>query len=138
MADLEYSRERRPDADVFIDLLHRSGLAGRRPVEDRVCIENMLAHANLLITAWYQQTLVGVARSVTDFSYCCYLSDLAVDAAWQGRGVGRELIHRTLTTLGPQAKVILLSAPAATDFYVHLGFHHHQGCWTLTPADWRL
>lgn len=128
---LSYRADRQLAVDEFIDLLRRSELASRRPVDDRDCIEQMLAHANLLITAWDDERLVGVARSVTDFSYCCYLSDLAVDNAFQGRGIGRELVRRTRDRLGPQAKIILLSAPAAADYYPHIGFRQHSSAWVL-------
>jgi predicted N-acetyltransferase YhbS len=77
--------------------------------------------------------LVGVARSVTDFEYCCYLSDLAVDVDYQKLGIGKELIRRTQARLGPEAKIILLSAPKAEDYYPKLGFRRHDSAWTL-PA----
>lgn len=113
--------------DQFIDVLRRSSLAERRPVDDRACIEQRLQHANLLVTAWNGDLLVGVARSVTDFSFCCYLSDLAVDRACQRRGIGRELIRNTQAQLGPNCTLILLSAPAAMDYYPHIGFERHPG-----------
>ena len=95
----------------------------------------MLRNADLMVTAWEKGRLVGVARSVTDFSYCCYLSDLAVDRAFQRTGIGRELIHRTKDRLGPRCMLILLSAPAATDYYPHLGFTRHDSAWVLHPGD---
>lgn len=134
MKEIRYVTNRPLAADEFVDVLRRSGLAARRPVDDRGCIEAMLRHANLLCTAWADGVLVGVARSVTDFSYCCYLSDLAVDEAWQRRGVGRELIRLTQRQLGPRARLILLAAPAAADYYPRLGFEAHRSAWTLPAA----
>ncbi len=128
---IEYSTTKRISADEFIDVLKRSSLAERRPVDDRVCIEQMLEHTNLLVTAWNEATLIGVARSVTDFSYCCYLSDIAVDKAAQKSGIGKELIRRTQKELGPKCKVILLSAPSASDYYPHIGFERHESAWVL-------
>lgn len=119
-------------ADQFIDVLERSGLAARRPVADRDCIEGMLDHADLLATAWLDDALVGVARSVTDFHYCCYLSDLAVDAGCQRQGVGKRLIEKTRERLGPRCKLLLIAAPAAADYYSHIGFEHNDRCWQLT------
>lgn len=119
------------NAESFIDLLARSGLAERRPVDDRRCIEGMLEHANLLITAWHDDILVGVARSVTDFHYCCYLSDLAVDTACQKQGIGKRLIEETRRRLGPCCKLLLIAAPAAADYYSHIGFEPNQRCWQL-------
>ena len=129
--NLAYECNLRISADAFIDLLKRSTLAERRPVEDRACIEAMLQHANLLCTAWDGETLVGVARSVTDFAFCCYLSDLAVAETHQHRGVGRELIRLTQKQLGSRAKLILLSAPKAEGYYPKLGFTPHRSAWLL-------
>jgi ribosomal protein S18 acetylase RimI-like enzyme len=94
-------------------------------------MEGMVRNANLTVTAWAGEQLVGVARSVTDFSYCCYLSDLAVDREFQRRGIGRELIARTQAELGPRCNLILLSAPAAVDYYPKLGFEKHPQAWML-------
>jgi predicted N-acetyltransferase YhbS len=93
----------------------------------------MLEHADLLCTAWDDSKLVGVARSVTDFEYCCYLSDLAVDKEYQRSGIGKELIRLTRSKLGGRAKIVLLAAPNAESYYGHIGFEPHQSAWTL-PA----
>ena len=91
----------------------------------------MLDGADVIVTARQQGRLVGVSRAITDFSYCTYLSDLAVDQAFQRRGIGRELIHRTHMAAGPQTSLILLSAPQATSYYLHIGMSRHESCWTL-------
>lgn len=129
-----YRHDRRPTPAEFIDLLHRAGFAERRPVGEPDRIAAMLEHANLTCTAWAGDLLVGVARSVTDFSFCCYLSDLAVDAAFQRQGIGVELIRLTQTRVHPQCKVILLAAPAAVDYYPKIGMTAHPSAW-FTPAD---
>ncbi len=128
---IEYHADRRVTADEFIDVLGRSTLGERRPVEDRACIEAMLAHGNLLCTAWDGSALVGVARSVTDFAYCCYLSDLAIDEAYQRKGMGKALIALTQSRLGPRAKLILLAAPKAMDYYPKIGFQSHPSAWVI-------
>jgi predicted N-acetyltransferase YhbS len=97
----------------------------------------MLRHSNLLCTAWDGEKLVGIARSVTDFEFCCYLSDLAVDAAYQRSGIGRRLIALTQSCLGPKATIILLAAPKATAYYPKLGFEAHDSAWLL-PARKKL
>jgi len=132
--DIRYETRKGITPEQFVSLLRRSTLADRRPVEDPDCVKAMLEHANLLCTAWDDQTLVGVARSVTDFAYCCYLSDLAVDADYQKRGIGRELIRLTQSQLGESAKVILLAAPKAEAYYPHIGFEAHRSAWILTAA----
>ncbi len=121
----------------FVDLLVRSTLGERRPIDDPDAIDGMVHNAGLTVSAWDGELLVGVARSVTDFTYCCYLSDLAVDAAYQRRGIGVELMAQTQERLGPRCKIILLAAPAAADYYGHVGFDHNPRCWVL-DRDTRL
>ncbi len=120
-------------ADEFIAVLRASTLAERRPVDDLGVIEDMLQHANLIVTAREGGKLIGVARTLTDFSYIAYLSDLAVDVAYQRQGIGRELIRLTKQQLGPACKLLLLAAPAATEYYPRLGFEYQPRAWML-PA----
>src|SRR5262249_12153483 len=101
----------------FIDVLVRSTLAERRPVRDAETIRGMLANADVLLTARVAGKLVGVSRAITDFAYCTYLSDLAVDEAFQRQGIGRELLLRTHKAAGLHTTLILLAAPAARDYY---------------------
>lgn len=115
----------------FRDILNRSKLADRRPVEDVACLEGMIRNSNFVATAWDDGLLVGIARSVTDFVYCCYLSDLAVDCSYQQRGIGRRLIQLTQDALGPRGTIVLLAAPAAVDYYPRLGFERHDQAWVL-------
>lgn len=135
--ELEYHINRVISAEQFLDVLWRSGLAERRPVHDPNCIQGMLENSGLLLTAWAGEVLVGVARSVTDYHYACYLSDLAVDQAYQKLGIGKRLIALTQEQLGPQCSLILLAAPAANEYYAHIGFEHHPRCWVL-PRDARV
>ena len=132
--DIQYHTDRRITAAQFIDVLRRSTLAERRPVDDLKCIQAMLDHADLLCTAWDRETLIGIARSVTDFEYCCYLSDLAVDQACQRTGIGKKLIELTKSRLGPRALLILLAAPKAEGYYPKIGFEPHRSAWILTPG----
>jgi GNAT superfamily N-acetyltransferase len=132
--DLRYESNQPITEAEFIDVLRRSTLAERRPIEDSGCIRAMLRHANLLCTAWDGERLVGVARSVTDFEYCCYLSDLAVDEAYQRRGIGKRLIELTKAALGPRANLILLAAPKAQEYYPKIGFDAHPSAWILLPT----
>lgn len=131
--NIHYEIDRSITDAEFVDLLRRSTLAERRPVDDANCVKAMLQNANLLCTAWDGPTLVGVARSLTDFAYCCYLSDLAVDRDYQKKGIGRELIRLTQSKLGSRAKLILLSAPKAEAYYPKIGFDSHQSAWII-PA----
>jgi len=131
---IDYKTNSALSADQFIDLLHRSGLARRRPVEDRICIEGMLENSNLMITAWIGDTLIGISRCVTDFHYACYLSDLAVDVAYQKNGIGKQLQIMTQNLLGPKCKLILIAAPDANYYYEHIGFHNKQ-CWILNRDE---
>lgn len=110
-------------------LYRASTLAERRPVDDVERFTRMLAGANLVIAARLDGRLIGIARSITDGAYVTYLSDIAVDAAFQRRGVGRDLIRATREA-APRAKLVLLSAPAAVDYYPHIGFTRHESAWT--------
>lgn len=105
----------------FTDVLERSTLAERRPVSEPHRIAKMLEHGNLMITARDGRKLIGIARSLTDFAFCCYLSDLAVDKSYQKQGIGKKLIEMTRDEAGPDSMVLLLSAPAAMNYYPHVG-----------------
>ena len=120
------------DLDAVIELYRVSTLGERRPVEDRERMRLMLRHANLVVTAWDGELLVGIARSLSDFSYCTYLSDLAVRVSHQEQGIGRELIRRTREQAGP-ATTFLFAAPKAVDYYARIGFTHRPQAWTLAP-----
>lgn len=122
------ARETDLDPDSFIDILERSGLAARRPVADRARIETMVANADLIVTARLGGRLVGIARSITDFAFCCYLSELAVDRACHGRGIGRALIERTRIEAGEGVLCLLLSAPGAVGFYEAASLERHPDC----------
>lgn len=115
----------------FIDILNRSTFGERRPVDDRECIESMIKNADIIVTAIADEQIVGVARAVTDFSYCCYLSDLAVDESFQHHGIGKMLIRKIREQLGSKCKLILLSAPAAVEYYPKIGFTQHPSAWVL-------
>jgi GNAT superfamily N-acetyltransferase len=120
-----YAVEPNLTADEFRQVLVESTLAERRPADDLPRLERMLRGANLIVTARIDGALVGVARSVTDFSYCCYLSDLAVSQIAQGKGIGRALIDETRRVCGPEVSVILLAAPKAVEFYEKIGMPRH-------------
>lgn len=94
-------------------------------------MEGMIANSNLIVSAWHENHLVGIARSVTDFHYACYLSDLAVSLDYQRSGIGRQLQRLTQKQLGPKCKLILIAAPSANTYYEQLGFSHNPRCWVL-------
>jgi predicted N-acetyltransferase YhbS len=120
------------DLDLVIDLYRESTLGERRPIHDKDCMAAMIQNANLVVTAWAESLLVGIARSLSDFAYCTYLSDLAVRQTHQRQGIGRELVRRTRQA-GGNARIILLAAPRAVDYYPHIGFTRHPQAWTLDP-----
>jgi GNAT superfamily N-acetyltransferase len=135
LAGIEIRDSHPLDAAAFVDILERSGLAERRPVDDAARLAQMLAHANLLLTAWEGTKLIGVARSMTDFAYFCYCSDLAVDRAYQGRGVGRALLAATARRLHPKAKLYLASAPAAISYYERIGLTRLDNFFVMLPGQ---
>lgn len=118
-------------AEEFIAVLVRSTLAERRPVADPAAIAGMLRHANLIVTARLDGRLIGVARAITDYHFCTYLSDLAVDVAHQNRGIGRELVRLAHEAAGLGTTLVLLAAPKARDYYPRLGMTLHDSCWII-------
>ncbi|MEQ1704583.1 MAG: GNAT family N-acetyltransferase [Rickettsiales bacterium] len=120
-SNIHFTSDRIITVQQFIEILERSTLASRRPVDDVERIAKMLKHANLIVTAWDKELLVGVSRALTDFSYCTYLSDIAVDKSYQRQGIGKNLINETHRIAGHQTSLILLSAPDAMDYYPYIG-----------------
>ena len=118
-------------AEQAIDLYIRSTLGERRPIHNKETFEAMLKNANLTITAWDEDTLVGIARTLTDFAYVAYLADLAVDQQYQHSGIGKQLIANTQSRLGPECMIVLLAAPKANEYYEHIGFEHNPRAWVL-------
>lgn len=133
-SEIEYKREYSLNADEFIDVLNRSTLGERRPVSDMERIKDMCQNANLIVTARSNGKLVGIARSLSDFAFCTYLSDLAVDEQFQKMGIGVRLIAETKKH-SPQAKLILIAAPAAVNYYPKTGMTHHEHCFLLDKAE---
>ena len=131
---IEYRINHPVSVDLFIDLLIRSSLDERRPIDDLKCIKGMLANSNLIVSAWEADKLVGIARSMTDFHYSCSLSDLALCRSVQKQGIGRKLQGITQEQLGSRCKIIVIAAPAANIYYEHIGFINNPSCWIL-PRD---
>ncbi len=118
-------------SEQFVGLLEKSSLAERRPIHNSECMEGVVKNSNLVVSAWYGNELIGIARSVTDFHYACYLSDLAVDQKYQKNGVGKRLLSLTQEQLNEECKLILVAAPDASSYYEHLGFENNPRCWVL-------
>ena len=118
------------DLDAVIGVYRASTLGERRPVDDRERMAAMLANANLVVSAWDGAALVGIARCLSDFAYATYVSDLAVDGDRQRQGIGRALLARVQTE-GAPARVILLAAPAAADYYPRIGMKRYDSAWTM-------
>jgi GNAT superfamily N-acetyltransferase len=131
--DIAYALEPALGPAEFKDVLHRSGLAERRPVDRPDVMAAMTSGADVIVTARHDDELVGVSRAITDFAYCTYLSDLAVDRRYQRRGIGRRLLDETHRAAGIGTTLILLAAPAAVDYYPHIGMERHESCWVIRP-----
>ncbi|WP_072376746.1 GNAT family N-acetyltransferase [Hyphomicrobium sp. NDB2Meth4] len=128
---IAYAAEPHLSAHEFQSILVASTLAARRPADDLSRLDQMLRGADIIVTARDGERLIGVSRAITDFSYCCYLSDLAVDAAYQHQGIGKRLIAETHRAAGEGATLILLAAPAAEGYYEKIGMTHMPKCWAL-------
>jgi predicted N-acetyltransferase YhbS len=127
---IDYRLGQIPTLALARDLYADCSLGARRPIADDARFAAMLANANLTVTAWDGEQLVGMARSLSDFVYATYLSDLAVRERYQRAGIGRELVRQTQLA-APQAKIVLLAAPAAVDYYPRIGFTPHPQAWLL-------
>jgi GNAT superfamily N-acetyltransferase len=121
---VHYAHEQTLATAEFRRVLIESGLATHRPIEDDNRLGDMLGAANLILTARLQHPtgpLIGVARCITDFAWCCYISELAVSASAQGLGIGAGLLAEARRQLGPGVSIILISYPEAAGFYEHAG-----------------
>lgn len=129
--NIQYKVNATISVDQFLALLNASTLAERRPTDNISCLKGMLENSNLCVSAWIEDKLIGIARCMTDFHYACYLSDLAVDETFQNQGIGKALLIQVQQELNDQCKLTLISAPAANDYYQHIGFTNNERCWVL-------
>lgn len=134
-ATIEYRYGNDLDLAAVIELYRASTLGERRPIDDPEIARSMLAHANLVVTAWDGDVLVGLSRTLTDFLYVGYLADLAVRETHQKRGIGVELVRRTRARMGPRSMIVLLAAPKAVDYYPRIGFRKHDSAWVLRAGE---
>lgn len=135
MKEIEYRYGNDLSVERVIELYNDSGLGERRPVDDVTIVADMLRHGNLTVSAWAGDLLVGVSRTLTDFSYVGYLSDLAVRRSHQKLGIGTQLIQKTREKMGPRSMLVLLSAPQAVGYYPRIGFSQHPSAWVLKAGE---
>ena len=126
---IDYRRDVPLRTEDIIRVFQASGI--RRPIDDAARIGRMFAQSNLVLSAWDGERLVGVCRALTDFSYCCYLSDLAVDREYQRQGIGKQLVKRVQEAIGDESMLLLLAAPTAMDYYPYIGFNKVDNAWML-------
>jgi predicted N-acetyltransferase YhbS len=132
---MEYRFGNQLDLDQVTELYRASTLGERRPIDDPAIVRSMLEHANLVVTAWDGELMVGISRTLTDFLYVGYLADLAVRESHQRRGIGLRLIQKTRERLGPRSMLVLLAAPKAVDYYPRIGFTRHDSAWVLRQSE---
>lgn len=130
--DIIYRTDMVPETPRIIALFESSGI--HRPTTDASRITRMFACADLIVSAWEGETLVGIARSLTDFCYCCYLSDLAVGKPYQHLGIGKKLIAMTKERVGDETTLILVSAPSAAEYYPKIGMEKLDSAFALRRA----
>ena len=131
MIDINYTDKADISVAQAIGLYNASTLGERRPVNRPDIFEGMLKNTDVLISAWHEDKLVGISRTLTDYTYVAYLADLAVDADYQKQGIGKRMIEETRIRLGKECAIVLLAAPRANDYYVKLGFEHNPRAWVL-------
>ena len=133
MKDIQYKINLEISASQFADIFNRAGL--KRPTNDLARMATMLQHADILVTAWGGEQLVGVARSLSDYAFCCYMSDLAVDKDYQHHGIGKQMIKLTQDEIGPKTTLLLLAAPSAMEYYPRVGFEAVPNGWTIHRTE---
>lgn len=133
--EITYSLEKRPNAAQIIELYDNAGLP--RPTNDEERIQNMFDNSNLIVTAWDDDLLVGVSRSITDWVWSCYLADLAVRKEYKKKGIGKQLIKLTKEKVGEQSMVLLLSVPTAMEYYPKVGFAKQESSFIMNRAEWK-
>ncbi len=132
---IQYSFDKRPTVDQVIELYDNSGLP--RPTKDKERMQKMFDNSNLIVTAWDKDVLVGVSRSITDWVWACYLSDLAVRQEYKKEGIGKQLINLTKEKVGDQSMVLLLSVPTAMEYYPRVGFVKQESSFIMNRAEWK-
>jgi predicted N-acetyltransferase YhbS len=130
--EIKYRKNAAISVEQAVELYKSSTLGERRPVDRPDIFEGMLKNANLTISAWYENKLIGISRALTDFTYVAYLADLAVDVEYQKQGIGKRLIEETRSCLEKECMVVLLAAPKANGYYSKLGFEHNPRAWVLS------
>jgi predicted N-acetyltransferase YhbS len=133
--NLEYIFDRIPSAKHVIELYDNAGLP--RPTHDKERIQKIYDNSNLIVTAWDGEILAGVARSITDWAWACYLSDLAVRQEYKMMGIGKKLIELTKDKVGEQSMVLLLSVPTAMEYYPKVGFVKQESSFIIHRAEWK-
>ncbi|GAA0743254.1 GNAT family N-acetyltransferase [Gaetbulibacter jejuensis] len=134
--NIEYSYEKRPTTEQIIELYDNTGLP--RPTYDKERIQKMFENSNLIVTAWDNNLLVGISRSITDWVWSCYLSDLAVRNDYKKRGIGRKLINLTKSKVSEQSMILLLSVPTALEYYPKVGFKKQKSSFIIERAEWKI
>ena len=127
--NIEYSDKKRPTANEVIELYDNAGLP--RPTYDKERMQRMFEKSNLIVTAWDNELLVGVSRSITDWVWACYLSDHAVRDDYKKEGIGRKLLSLTKEKVGDQSVVLLLSVPTAMEYYLGVGFKKQESSFII-------
>lgn len=130
-AQISYAHEPDLTAAEFQDILVASTLAARRPADDLARLDRMLRNADIVMVARDARRIVGVSRAITDFAYCCYLSDLAVHQDYQRQGIGKRLIAETRVVAGVATTLVLVAAPHAEGYYPRIGLTQVQSCWAI-------
>lgn len=132
MMEITYKDSKDIKAEDISRVFRTSGI--KRPYQDLDRLERMLQNSDIVITAWQDEKMIGIARALTDYSYCCYLSDLAVDLDYQKRGIGQKLINIVREKIGEESSLVLLSAPGAVDYYPKVGFTHNERAFVIARA----
>src|SRR4030095_6137586 len=131
---ISYKVNAKIEAHQMAELFRASGI--KRPIDDLSRIKRMIDNSNLIVTAWDGDKLVGVARALTDYGFCCYLSDLAVDKEYQKQGIGHELVDEIQKQVGDESNLILLAASESMEYYPKIGFDKIGNAYLIQPKKY--
>ena len=130
-----YAEEPGLGVDDYVSVLAETTMRTKRPLANRKRIGDMLAGANLIVTARQDGEILGLARCISDGAWICYCAELAVKESAQGLGIGSGIIGKLNELLGPKIGLALFSEPEALGFYEKAGLTRLDNGFFGTRAD---
>jgi hypothetical protein len=122
----------RVQVGVVAELLAKTLWGHRRP---RAVVEKLI-QTSMCFSLLLQQEQIGFARVVTDFAVFSWLSDVVINDACRGRGLGRWLIGCILEHPQISGTQFVLQTTEAAGLYKKIGFQVSEKLMTRKPSTW--